>query len=756
MRLLLVLGAICLLADMAHAGELSDSLHFKDTTDLKRHGFLGTGHREVLSARTGTVDEKIPCHASGEKAGEAFQVTLRKSPGLTFAVQIQEVYPPESPGVRYTYEVYANDTLIYIRDYPAVMFGPASYFIHVDDPALLETDKINLRFVNRREGASFRLSAVWLYSDFPEYCRAAGFETSFYLAPLLRGYHDDAELEKEFRYLKLNLRPLPGTDVRLGCAQEHRYMNRDRTQSREQFECLLRLSKKYDMPLELLFVSWWGGTPMRLPDGKGGRFSDPEYQQVCWSESDNYDEGEGLRKLLGDKWDLRYGWTVPNRWSNTPWLTMNHPRLNKARHKVIGEKLGILAEVIRDAPFKDFGNYLVGLCMENEPRYWDLHCPDSNYPVKRENLWGDFNPVTVAAAAKDGVKLNPSDGLDYCERLWMHENVARYQQETYNAHARALKRLRMPFLNAEADALWHEVYSHGQNGQTFPMCQVTTYHPSLERNRLKGCRAGLQGIPVPAVTNLERAREFGRWAQVNYEENNGRGVEQHLRVLRACYAFGARFYNFYSWQSINRDDKWMHYVRDFCGDEPRALVFERPADASSSFSTPNSHAFSADVPPDWATVNEVVIAVDAPGEYVVTVYDSPDKEQVLGFRRKQIREAGPAGFDLPNSVPTDAFRRPYVTVTRSDGGDFGLLTNPDGEPVLSLYSDSRRERTQSLLICWRADAQELITELKGKHAPGLAAAEQFFRAGDYRKAYEEAVRAEARLLFDDRTSFAQP
>jgi hypothetical protein len=278
------------------------------------------------------------------------------------------------------------------------------------------------------------------------------------------------------------------------------------------------------------------------------------------------------------------------------------------------------------------------------------------------------------------------------------------------------------------------------------MEEVTSYHPLLEWNRLRGCRAGIEydfRDSVDPVACLEAAREWGRWAQVNYEEYNGVGLDRHLRALRVCYAFGARFYTFYNWQRIEPNDRWAGYVGDFCKDGPKALALDRPADASQSFAMSSSHAFTADVPTSWATVNEVCLTVDAPGEYTLTAYDSAGRERVLGFRRKLVSEAGSVCFDLPNCIPTNTCRRPYCLVTRGDGKEFGLLSDSSGEPAVSLYSDSRRERMQSLVICWRADAEALISELKGRHLPGLETAERLLRSGDYRRAYEEAVRLEA-------------
>ena len=177
---------LAVLAGCASGGELSDSVSFGDAKGLTQHSFSGLGHAETLTGRIGTVDEKVPCLASGPKSGDSFQLSLRKQPGQTCVVQIQEVYPPESEGIRYTYEICANGKRVYIRDYPGIMFSRVSYFVKLDDPASVKAAKITLRFVNRREGAPFRISAIWLYSDFDAYCRDAGFGVPFYLTPASR------------------------------------------------------------------------------------------------------------------------------------------------------------------------------------------------------------------------------------------------------------------------------------------------------------------------------------------------------------------------------------------------------------------------------------------------------------------------------------------------------------------------------------------------------------------------------------------
>jgi len=740
-RLFALIGALACGVG-ASAGELSDAVYFGDKASQKAHNIQGAGQDEVMTARIGTVDERIGCWTSDSKAEASFDVTLRKQPGKFFSVQVQEVYPPEAPDTRYTYNVYADDKLLYIRDNPALMFGATGYFVNIDDPTLVKSASVRLRFANAREGSALRLSAVWLYSDLPAFCRESGFAVPMYMTPLLCGKRDDSEIESEFKYLKESIKPTGGNDIKLGCAAEYHYMRDDALKARARFDQLLKFAVKYDMPIELAFVSWWGGTPMWMDDGKGGKLSDVQYQQICWSETDTYDDGPELKKLLGDKYDVRYGLTVPNRWSNTPWLTMNSPVLNAAKHQRIGEKLGALADLVTDPAYPSYSKYLLAIDTENEPRYWDTHCPDEKYPVKRANLWADFNPCTVADAAKDSITLDPKDGLDYKERLWLHGNVAAYQQGTYDAHEKALKQTRLPFINSGTDWFWHEVYSHAFGSPVFPMDQVTKYHPGLEWSRLRGCRTGIEDVPSPAASYLGAAREWGRWSEVNYEENNGKGTEWHVKALRACYAYGARFYTFYNWQSINKEGRWLEYVRKFCADEPNQAVLERHEGDGLGYENARTHAFTVDTPADWAVFNEMDVTVTKPGEYVLCVYDAPEKTRLLGYRRKLIPQLGAANFDIPNCVPIDDRRQVYVSLTRADGQEFGLLMNPGYAWIGTLRCDSARERAQSLLVCWRADAKSLIADLTKQGIKGLETARKLYDSGSYRRAYEAAAKLE--------------
>lgn len=283
-----------------------------------------------------------------------------------------------------------------------------------------------------------------------------------------------------------------------------------------------------------VLCSWWAGTPREVWDRI-------EFQQVCWSETDIHDEGPALRQLLGDRWDIRYGLTTPNMWGNTPWQTMNHPELNELRHERMTKAVKLIEQDAREV--------LIGYVTENEPAYWAWEAADYKYTVKRRDLWADFNPHTVAAAAKDGVTLNPADGLGHKERMWLLDNLTRYMQACVDT-----------ITSAGAS---RTVYSHSLLAQHFPFQGTGLYHPYAETARVNGAAVGLETLWRTDLDALLRVREWGPWACVNREENDGTGLEYHVAMLQIEYALGATLFNSYNWPSVNENDRAMNYFREF-------------------------------------------------------------------------------------------------------------------------------------------------------------------------------------------------
>lgn len=224
---------------------------------------------------------------------------------------------------------------------------------------------------------------------------------------------------------------------------------------------------------------------------------------------------------------------------------MNHPELNRMRHERLAGAVRILEE--------EMGPGIVGYVTENEPAYWAFEGSDNEYPVRRENLWADFNPHAVEAARQDGVTLDPADGLDLVERVWLHHNASRYQQETADVVRETSHSGRL-YSHALLD------YSH------FPFAGTDHARPYADIARLQGARTGIEMIWKVDTDALWRVREWGPWGCVNREEWDGYSIDYHVATLRACYMMGADMLNSYNWHRMGREGDPKEYFTTFLED----------------------------------------------------------------------------------------------------------------------------------------------------------------------------------------------
>lgn len=450
-------------------------------------------------------------------------------------LQVREVYPDVPNQPTYTYDILVNGRLVYVREHQGTGFGPVSFFVRL--PTWAQNTR-SIEIVNR--GTSPVRIANLIPTDVTE---LATIEKSdrFGLYGVLVTNHG---WDRGKQYVEELASKMPcKAGFYRGFAFELPYASLPLQKIAELIDRNLQWAKEYDLAYFPGFTSWWAATPLTVADGDGGVFGDVKYQQICWSPEDTEDSSE-LRQLLGERYNIHYGLSTPNQWSNCPWLTMNHPRLNEYRCRTLTESVRILATKI-----KALGVRLEGIYLENEPRYWDSFMEAGNPKSRRKTVWADFNPVVVADALRDGLVLDPSDGLDNRERLWLHRNVARYNQMTTDWAVRALK---FSGLNAN-------VYTHSLQIAGFPGDQIG--HPMSEFAYVKGGLVGLEGMWTK-LADFERVREWGPWANVNREENDGRDIKEHLWDLRVTYARGGKLYNSYNWQAIG-SDRVFGYMKEF-------------------------------------------------------------------------------------------------------------------------------------------------------------------------------------------------
>jgi hypothetical protein len=330
------------------------------------------------------------------KGGElAFSLPPVSGNLLTLELREFRTAPGQSPA--YVVEVDGTPVAFRCRKYDGD--GPASTFIDLperDDPAPLRVRAVN------RAPWPLHLSEAYLYRDIEQFVRDRGMAIPMRLGCTVPWSHISAE---HLRAVKDRLPTGPDLlPMYTIPTVPHAFWSAEDLRNR--LEVFLDASAKAQLPVELQFITWWAGTPMGM-DGRGGRWLDPEYQQVTYDPA------------TGD-----YGLTVPNRWSNVPWLTMRHPRFNAFKSKRFNIAGRVLREVwdkwhaTRSDPFPVFS-----IVLDNEPTYWAAGMPNSSM-----TLQADFNPAMVAAAKEEGLTLDPADGLSEAERLFLQRTILAYNR----------------------------------------------------------------------------------------------------------------------------------------------------------------------------------------------------------------------------------------------------------------------------------------------------------------------------------------
>lgn len=524
---------------------------------------------------------------------------------------------------------------------------------------------------------------------------------------------------------------------------------------------LASLAERAGIALRIAFQMHWAGLPIGVPDGAGGTFGDAPYQQVTFDPDDGVDD-PGLRALMGDLYDVRYGLSVPNRWSNTPWLTLNHPRLNEFRRRRLQHAV---------AAWRDQRERLRALGKERllpgevstgeETVYWAEGVDDSAYTKAnggkpRAHLLADFNPFVLVEAMRRGVRLDPRDGLDGRERWFLHQNLAHWQQSIVDWMAAALPAEPVR-LSASGEPRFSEdlvrrnIFTEPYAMPVFPMRGVNDRRPGLEVGYVRGGRSGGEyWSGARMLPWLLKEREMGRIALPNLECTGADGA-QLAACLRAAYACGARFATLYNWHhhaDITRTlDAFSRSV-----DAPAGPAFA-PTGTRESAGPGWSRTYTA--PPDAFGVNRVdLFRADRGTEPLrvrVTVRSEGAANGPLLSATAYLPSAagaGAASVYLPTLYPQEPGTRYRVQVELMGLGALRLAA--DGRLAMRVCADIRRERARSLAIGDRQDAQDIVAALAldagvagSRYAmAALATARDLLAEDRPLDAYRAAVRAE--------------
>lgn len=457
-------------------------------------------------------------------------------------IAITEVYPEGTAKdicMDYTVKIPGNDDFHRVNH--SVGFGKLTYTISLNKP--LADNNITICQTNRAKPLIYNISGI-KQADLDNLMKNDSFVISSLIHP---DSYDKSSIENAVKNLNESLPEFPDKyNISKGISTELRFAVQPDEKLNIVINAIKDSAKKYKLKTILGLVSWWGGTPMNIPDEKGGTYGDVNYQQICYNPDYEFKYDAELQQLLGERYNRHYRKSIPNIWGNTPWLTMNNKDLNNFRYNKMANILDLINKADTD---NSWINYIF---IENEPKYWDQITDGSEITEMR--LWADFNPATIEAAKADQIDLDPTDGLSKEELLWLHGNVARYNQEAADRLNQLMKEK-----NFSVPIYSHTLY---QAYNVFP-CNMLENKPASEWGYINGARTGLESCVVPMIPgNLYRVRDWGRWTNLNREESDGWDIGYHLWDLRTTYLCGGDYYNSYN-SYVLGENGFANYVKDF-------------------------------------------------------------------------------------------------------------------------------------------------------------------------------------------------
>jgi hypothetical protein len=522
---------------------------------------------------------------------------------------------------------------------------------------------------------------------------------------------------------------------------------------------LSALAEEMGVALRILFQFHWGGVPSGVSDGAGGTFTDLPYQQITYDPDDQV-EDPGLPALMGDRYDVRFGLSVPNIWSNTPWLTFNHPRLNQFRRIRLTRSLRVWREERERLEAKGKGRLLpMELSTGEETIYWAKGVQDSSYTKlnnnkPRANLMADFNPFTVADALRDGVNLDPRNGLDNRERWWLHQNMARQQQRIIDWMADAIPPESIRVTNGKPefarDLIRRNLFTEPYAMPHFPLRDVTSFHPQMEVGYVREGRSGAEYWSGETMLPwLLKQRERGRISLPNLE-CTGANDEQLVACLRAAYACGSRYFVLYNWHYRQNTAALLRAFTESI-ETPAGLEW-LPAAASTDGSKQTSLFRREYAAPAGAFgINRIeLFRQDSGATTASATLRLLDPIQNTGVSLPiMLAPAGSTVIYLPTLFHQVSDRRYLLTVETSAGVE--LARAADGQMAARITSDILAERSRSFSIQDWQDAEDILESLKGLHArteqslfsrEALSQAISLLTARQPQEAYRAAIRAE--------------
>ena len=533
-RLILIFSVLAVLPWGAR-GAAIDQIRFADSKSEQAHAFSAVGQvtSKPLHMEIGTFKTTAPAQTVlGKGAAVSFELAVNGGSGPVL-LEIQEVHN-RRPQV-FGYTVLVNEKEVYFRTYEEIADGPNHYFVQV--PRGLITGG-KARITLRNEGdAPFSLGRVWAYADFEKLAAADGTWRAMPIlgnAEILLGFLGEKGKKPSYSdYQRLSgtaadLQPwkemyaqfAPAGVFTPGFNYQILYPGHGNSDFsiREKVSGLLDLASKAGVTSQFVMHGGeWGGQPSG-PDGRGGFFHDLRYSQACF------------RTISKD-----YSPTWPGTPGNTIWPTRYEPTLEQFLHTRVERTCRILAQEIGFLQAQGVQLKPVYLMADQGPALWT-----------QGQSFGDFTPEMVAAAQRDGITLDPEDGLSHEERLWMHRNLTRFCSGGGKAMVRGLGR---DFIRVAGGKF--TLPEHQLNDNLFSHPFFDPSYPCYD-DRWAGWQNGVSPDNWTGGETLEKLNPdyydyvaaLGKLTCVNLE----RGATPNYNYIEKLYQRGFQHVNLYSYK----------------------------------------------------------------------------------------------------------------------------------------------------------------------------------------------------------------
>lgn len=342
---------------------------------------------ETLDTEMGAFHRRYPVHTL-RGTGSSLSFTVRPPAAeSSLILEIQEIHQRRESA--FAYSVAVNGIACYFRTYAEKGAGPNHWFLALPDACIGAPD---VTVTITSAGASpFSLGHMWLYGDF--------FTT---LDP-------QEQIYRPLMLMGKFAKPGPGEPAMrsfgpFGSFIKNDYAHLPKAATQKNLADYLTESATAGQSFQFLLNGpTWGGA-LSGPDGKGGYFNDVRYSVL------SYDPGHDT-----------FVPSFPNMWGSTFWATFRDPWLNHMLARRFQDGLHGHTQVI---------DRLKAQGLNPQPFFLREMGP----PL------GEVTDATIAAAAAEGITLDPKRGLDAKARRWLYRDAVRLWQDMAASHAAAIPR----------------------------------------------------------------------------------------------------------------------------------------------------------------------------------------------------------------------------------------------------------------------------------------------------------------------------